>query len=168
MLVTEVLQEVVTLPEAVMFSHELGYELDRSNLRRYAKSGRLLARKSHGTWLTTRSAIQALILDIATEVRGRPRLDAPDWAIVSTTPEIERTLAQIDELQSQINQIQRSEAEYEQFRQTLIVEAIYHTNRIEGNRLSLPEVRAVVEAFWAEQDEPFELVGDVVNGQSST
>jgi hypothetical protein len=32
-------------------------------------------------------------------------------------------------------------------------QAIYHTNRIEGNPLSLPEVRAVVETFWSTQDE---------------
>ena len=38
------------------------------------------------------------------------------------------------------------------FYNKLTVEAVYHSNRIEGNQLSLPEVRAIVEAFWAESD----------------
>ena len=47
-------------------------------------------------------------------------------------------------------------ADAERLRRELTVEAIYHTNRIEGNSLTLPEVRAVVEAFWVEDPEAHE------------
>lgn len=152
MIVQEILEEVVTLPEAATIATKMGYTLDRSNLLRYAQSGRLVARKSEGTWLTTRSALQALILELAAQPRGRPPTAAPDWATFEMTPELAATLANIDKLRNQVSAMKRSEAEREQLHRDLTVEAIYHTNRIEGNRLSLPEVRVIVEAFWAERE----------------
>ena len=146
------LQEVVTLPEASKLTATMGYGLDRSNLLRYARAGRLMARKSGGTWLTTRSAVQALILELAGETRGRPRTLLTPWTEVSMSPELTETLAEIDHLRAELAQQIRTPAEEEHLRRELTVEAIYHSNRIEGNQLSLPEVRAVVEAFWAEGD----------------
>jgi hypothetical protein len=144
------LQEVVTLPEASRLAATLGYGLDRSNLLRYARDGRLVARKSAGTWLTTRSAVQALIVELASETRGRPRSQSTPWTEVVMSPELAETLAEVDHLRSELAQQAHSQAEVEHLRRELTVEAIYHTNRIEGNQLSLPEVRAIVEAFWAE------------------
>lgn len=63
------------------------------------------------------------------------------------------TLAEIDHLRSELAQQARSQAEEDQLRRELTVEAIYHTNRIAGNQLSLAEVRAIVEAFWAEESQ---------------
>lgn len=146
------LQEVVTLPEASMLAATMGYGLDRSNLLRYARAGRLMARKSGGTWLTTRSAVQALIIELAGETRGRPRALLTPWAEVSMSPDLAEALAEIDYLRGELAQQTRSPAEEEHLRRELTVEAIYHSNRIEGNQLSLPEVRAIVEAFWAESD----------------
>lgn len=149
-----VLQEVVTLPEASKLAATMGYGLDRSNLLRYARAGRLMARKSGGIWLTTRSAVQALIVELAGETRGRPRALVTPWAEVSMSPELAETLAEIDHLRGELAQQARSPAEAEHLRRELAVEAIYHTNRIEGNQLSLPEVRVIVEAFWAKGDSP--------------
>ena len=149
MLTQQALEEVVTLPEAVILARRLGYALDRSNLLRYARSGRLIARKSQGTWLTTRSALQALTIELALQPRGRPRAAEPTWAAVEPNTELTAILAEIDDLKAQINARERSADETERLRRELTVEAIYHTNRIEGNPLTLPEVRAVVEAFWA-------------------
>lgn len=146
------LQEVVTLPEASKLAATMGYGLDRSNLLRYARAGRLMARKSGGTWLTTRSAVQALIVELAGETRGRPRPLLTPWTEVSMSPELAETLAEIDHLRSELAQQARSPEEEDHLRRTLTVEAIYHGNRIEGNQLSLPEVRAIVDAFWAEAD----------------
>jgi hypothetical protein len=148
-----VLQEVVTLPEASKLAATMGYGLDRSNLLRYARAGRLTARKSGGTWLTTRSAAQALILELAGETRGRPRALLMPWAEVSMSPELAEALAEIDYLRGQLAQQTRSPAEEEHLRRELTVEAIYHSNRIEGSQLSLPEVRVIVEAFWAEKSQ---------------
>lgn len=156
MTVKEILEEVITLPEAATVSAQMGHALDRSNLLRYAQSGRLLARKSNGTWLTTRSALQALIVELMAERRGRPREEGPAWTTFEMTPSLATTLARIDDLRAKLLAQERSELEEEQLRRQLTVEAIYHTNHIEGNRLTLPEVRAVVEAFWQER------TGDVV------
>ena len=153
MLARQILEEVITLPEASTLAGEMGYAMDRSNLLRYARSGRLLARKSQGTWLTTRAALQALIIEVAAEARGRPRVGEPGWATVQITPELAATLAEIDDLRAQLAAQRLSVAQRQQLRRELTVEAIYHTNRIEGNPLTLPEVRAVVEAYWAEQDQ---------------
>jgi Fic family protein len=57
----------------------------------------------------------------------------------------------MDDLRAKLSAQERSTLEEEQLRRQLTIEAIYHTNHIEGNRLTLPEVRAVVEAFWAER-----------------
>lgn len=156
MLTQQALVEVVTLPEAVALAERLGYSLDRSNLLRYARSGRLIARKSQGTWLTTRSALKALVVELALQPRGRPRAAEPVWATVEPSPDLVATLAEIDDLKAQVGARERSVADAERLRRELTVEAIYHTNRIEGNPLTLPEVRAVVEAFWAEGQEAHE------------
>jgi len=159
MLARQILEEVITLPEGSVLAGQMGYALDRSNLLRYARSGRLVARKSQGAWLTTRAALQALIVELAAEARGRPRpvLGAvegvPAWATVDIAPDVAASLSEIDALRSELAGQPHSPAERERLRRELIVEAIYHTNRIEGNPLSLPEVRAVVEALWTDRDE---------------
>jgi hypothetical protein len=169
MLARQILEEVITLPEGSVLAGKMGYALDRSNLLRYARSGRLVARKSQGAWLTTRAALQALIVELATETRGRPRPapapslcsgqalgvteGTPAWATAELAPDVAASLAEIDALRSELASQPHSPAERDRLRRELIVEAIYHTNRIEGNLLSLPEVRTVVEAFWAEGGE---------------
>ena len=102
MLTQQALTEVVTLPEAVALAERLGYSLDRSNLLRYARSGRLIARKSQGTWLTTRSALKALVVELALQPRGRPRAAEPAWATVEPSPDLVATLAEIDDLKAQV------------------------------------------------------------------
>ena len=102
MLTQQALVEVVTLPEAVALAERLGYSLDRSNLLRYARSGRLIARKSQGTWLTTRSALKALVVELALQPRGRPRAAEPAWATVEPSPDLVATLAEIDDLKAQV------------------------------------------------------------------
>ncbi len=102
MLAHQVLEEVVTLPEASVLAQKMEYPLDRSNLLRYARAGRLVARKSQGTWLTTRAALQALIVELAAESRGRPRAATPDWAKVEITPDLTATLTEIEKLREQI------------------------------------------------------------------
>lgn len=164
MLANRILEEVITLPEAATLAGHMGYTLDRSNLLRHARSGRLLARKSEGTWLTTRAAVQALVLELATETRGRPRRHMPDWADVQLTPELLATLDEIDSLRAELEARPLSEAEKEKLHRELTIEAIYHTNHIEGNSLTLPEVRAIVEAFWVEQKhDPMTSVGQTVH-----
>ena len=161
MLARQILEEVIALPEGSVLAGKMGHTLDRSNLLRYARSGRLVARKSQGAWLTTRAALQALIVELAAEARGRPRpvpvLGAVEgtsaWATVEIAPDVAASLGEIDALRSELANQPHSPAERERLRRELAVEAIYHTNRIEGNPLSLPEVRAVVEAFWSTQDE---------------
>lgn len=152
MVTQEVLREVVTLPEASDLAAAMGYGLDRSNLLRYARAGRLTARKSGGTWLTTRSAVQALIVDLAQETRGRPRAQPAPWTEVAMTPQLAQVLEKIDQLRSELAGQVNSQIAEEQIRRDLTIEAIYHTNRIEGNQLSLTEVRAIVDAFWSEGD----------------
>ncbi|MBX7235606.1 MAG: hypothetical protein K1X65_14565 [Caldilineales bacterium] len=66
------------------------------------------------------------------------------------SPELLEALAVVDDLKSKLAQTDRSPDEMDRRRRELTVEAIYHTNRIEGNQLSLPEVREIVEAFWVE------------------
>lgn len=145
MLARQILEEVITLPEGSVLAEKMGYALDCSNLLRYARSGRLVARKSQGAWLTTRAALQALIVELAAETKGRPR-SAPDlkvegtpaWATAELTPDVATSLAGIDALRSELINRQHSPVERERLRRELTVEAIYHTNRIEGNLLSLP------------------------------
>ena len=73
MIAGQALNEVMTLAEAVKLSHLLGHPVDRANLLRYAQEGRLAARKSAGTWLTTRSALRELVISLEAQTRGRPR-----------------------------------------------------------------------------------------------
>lgn len=150
MLTQRALAEVVTASEAVALAEHLGYSLDRSNLLRYARSGQRIARKSQGTWLTTRSALKALVVELALQPRGRPSAAEPAWAVVEPSPDLAATLAEIDDLKAQVVARERTAADAERLRRELTVEVNFYTNRTEGNPLTLPEVRAVVEAFWAE------------------
>ena len=68
----------------------------------------------------------------------------------------------VDDLKAQVD-ARAVGADAERLRRELTVEAIYHTNRIEGNPLTLPEVRAVVEAFWAEGQEAPGAAGCVMH-----
>ena len=154
MIVNDILSEVVTLPEAVDVAARMGYKLHRTNLLRNAQSGRLAARKSMGTWLTTRAAVQELVIELATEERGRPRSAIPTWADVKITPELTSVLTEIDLLRQQIAATPRQPAEEARLRRELTIEAIYHTNHLAGNSLSLPEVRAIVEACWENEPSP--------------
>ncbi|MBK6432926.1 hypothetical protein [Candidatus Amarolinea dominans] len=109
------------------------------------------SRKSGGTWLTTRAALSGvLIVELAGEARGRPRAQSAAWAEVTMTPELEDILARIDRLRAGWLNRCAARSMTNVSAAELIVEAIYHTNHLEGNQLSLPEVRAVVEAFWVE------------------
>lgn len=154
MTVKEILSEVITLPEAVDVAAQMGYKLDRSNLLRNAQMGRLAARKSVGTWLTTRTAVQKLVIELATEDRGRPRSAVPNWADVKMTPELAGVLEEIDQLRQQITATPRQPQEEDRMRQALTIEAIYHTSQLAGNSLSLPEVRAIVEACMEKTTTP--------------
>jgi len=62
------------------------------------------------------------------------------------------TLTEIDALVAQIKARPRSSADVERLRRDLSAEAIYHTNRIAGSSLTLPEAQAIVEAYWAENN----------------
>jgi hypothetical protein len=68
---------------------------------------------------TIRSALQALILELAAKPRGRPRTEAPNWATFEMTPELEMTPAEIDKLREQVSAVERSPAEREQLHRDL-------------------------------------------------
>lgn len=151
MTVQDILGEVVTIPEAVDLVNRMGYKLDRSNLLRNAQSGRLVARKSNGTWLTTRAALQELVVGLASEERGRPRATKLTWSEYEVTPTLLAALDEIDSLRQQLAAQPRNPEEQEKIRHQLAVEAIYHTNHLAGNSLSLTEVRAIIEACKVEE-----------------
>ena len=148
MVTTQVLEEVLTLTEAVTVADRLGHPLDRNNLVRYAKEGRLVARKSGGTWLTTRAAVRDLVVSLEAEKRGRPRQLrlAPGRVVRYTrTPELVSTLTDIQDLRTALRQ-QKLTAEREaQLWEELSTAAIYHTTRLEGNALTFDEAKAVIE-----------------------
>lgn len=150
MLTNEILREAITLPEAVELSAQLGHALDRRNLHRYARSGRLAARKSQGTWLTTRSALVELIADLERERRGRP-LQTPRAATplaYDRTPEVEAMLAEIERLRTELT---RRPAPPPAILQALETDAIYYTAHLEGNPLTLDEARQVIDTYRAER-----------------
>jgi len=148
MLETQILNEVVTLGEAVELAKQLGHPLDRANLARYAQSGRLAARKSKGTWLTTRGAMRDLVVSLEAEARGRPRpVKIRRLAITySRTPELAASLKRIQEAREALRARKLLPTREAQLWDKLTTEAIYHTNQLEGNSLTYEEARAVIEA----------------------
>jgi len=70
----DMLEQVVIIGEAVDLARQLGHAADRANLVPYARLGRIAARKSKGTWLTTREVVRELVVALGSEARGRPQI----------------------------------------------------------------------------------------------
>ena len=154
MIAGQVLNEVMTLAEAVQFARLLGHPVDRANLLRYAQEGRLTARKSAGTWLTTRSALRDLVVSLETQPRGRPRqvrLGEGRSIGYSLTPELAAALQEIEQLQTALRDQTIEPAQEQQLLDELNARAVYHTNHLEGNELTYEEAKAVIEAYRQEQ-----------------
>ena len=150
MVTDRVLEEVLTLAEAVIVAERLGHPLDRNNLVRYAKEGRLVARKSGGTWLTTRAAVRDLVVSLEAEKRGRPRkLHLAPGRVVrySRTPELVSTLSDIQRLRGELRERKLSAEREAQLWEELSTAAIYHTNRLEGNTLTFEEAQGVIDEY---------------------
>lgn len=148
MLTDQMLTEVVTIGEAIELAKRLGHPLDRANLMRYAQKGRLTARKSKGTWLTTRSAVRDLVVSLEAESRGRPRpVQVRQLAIKYTrTPALVASLKRIQETRETLRTRALSPERETQLWDELTTQAVYHTNHLEGNPLTFEEARAVIEA----------------------
>lgn len=113
------------------------------------KEGRFQSRKSGGTWLTTRSAVRALILSLESETRGRPRklCLSPGRAIRYTrTPELLANLADIQRLRAQLREMKLGPEQERQLWDDLTTQAVYHTTHLEGNELTFEEAKAVIDA----------------------
>jgi len=151
MLTKEILHEAITLPEAVELSARLGHALDRRNLQRYARSGRLAARRSGSAWLTTRSALVALLADLERETRGRPLRPTPATPTYERTPEIAAMLAEVEQLRVELA---RRPAPPPAILQALETDAVYYTAHLEGNPLTLDEARRVIDAYRAGRRTP--------------
>ncbi len=154
MIAGQVLNEVMTIAEAVQLSRLLGHPVDRANLLRYAQEGRLTARKSAGTWLTTRSALRDLVVSLETQPRGRPRqvrLGEGRSIGYSLTPELAAALQEIEQLQTALRDQTIEPAQEQQLLDELNARAVYHTNHLEGNELTYEEAKAVIEAYRQEQ-----------------
>ena len=154
MIAGQMLNEVMTLAEAVHLARLLGHPVDRANLLRYAQEGRLPARKSAGTWLTTRSALRELVVSLETQARGRPRqvrLGEERSVHYSLTPELAAALQEIEQLQTALRDQSLEPAQEQQLLDELNARAVYHTNHLEGNELSYEEAKTVIEAYRQEQ-----------------
>jgi hypothetical protein len=162
MIATEILEEALTLTEAVTVAERLGHPLDRNNLTRYATEGRLLARKSGGTWLTTRSALRDLIVSLESETRGRPRQVRIGKRVAqyTRTPALVERLGEIQRLRSQLRSHKLSASQEARLWKELTTSAIYHTNRMEGNALSFQEAAAIIEQY---REHPATAVADTSN-----
>jgi hypothetical protein len=150
MATTQILEEVLTLAEAVTVADRLGHPLDRNNLVRYAKEGRLAARKSSGTWLTTRAAVRDLIVSLEAEKRGRPRrlrLSPGRTVHYTRTSELVSALADIQRLRAELRHKKRPVEQEAQLWERLTTAAIYHTNHLEGNALTFDEAKAVMDEY---------------------
>lgn len=150
MVINHVLDEVLTVAEAVAVAVRLGHPVDRNNLVRYAKEGRLVARKSGGTWLTTRSAVRDLIVSLETEKRGRPRklqLLPKRIARYTRTPELVVALKDIQRLRTSLRERVLPAEREAQLWEDLTTAAVYHTNRLEGNSLTFEEAKAVIDEY---------------------
>lgn len=153
MIVGQVLNEVMTLAEAVKLSRQLGHPVDRANLLRYAQEGRLTARKSAGTWLTTRSALRELVISLEAQTRGRPRqvhLGEGRSVNFSLTPELATTLQEIEQLQTALRSQALEPEQEQQLLDELNERAVYHTNHLEGNELTYEEAQAVIREYRQE------------------
>lgn len=166
MIATEILEEALTLTEAVTVAERLGHPLDRNNLTRYAFAGRLLARKSGGTWLTTRSALRDLIVSLESETRGRPRQVRIGKRVAryTRTPELVEQLGEIQELRTRLRSHKLAASQEARMWKELTTSAIYHTNRMEGNALTFQEAAAVIEQYRRNQAAG---AGDTGNGERS-
>ena len=148
MVTAQVLEEVLTLTEAVTVAERLGHPLDRNNLVRYAQEGRLVARKSGGTWLTTRAAVRDLVVSLEAEKRGRPRQLrlAPGRVVRYTrTPELVSTLMDIQHLRSVLREEKLPAEQEAQLWEELSTAAIYHIPHLAGNALTFDEAKAVID-----------------------
>ncbi len=154
MIATEILEEALTLTEAVTVAEHLGHPMDRNNLTRYAAEGRLLARKSGGTWLTTRSSLRDLIVSLERETRGRPRQVRLGKRVVrfTRTPELVARLGEIQRLRATLRSHKLSVTQEARLWKDLTTTAIYHTNRMEGNALSFEEGAAIIDQYRQNQD----------------
>jgi hypothetical protein len=149
MATAEILEEVLTLSEAATVAEHFGHPIDRNNLIRYAKEGRLQSRKSGGTWLTTRSAVRALILSLEAETRGRPRklrLSPGRTIRYTRTPELLANLADIQRLRAELREMKLGPEQERQLWDDLTTRAVYHTTHLEGNELTFEEAKAVIDA----------------------
>jgi hypothetical protein len=143
----------MTLAEAVRLSRLLGHPVDRANLLRYAQEGRLTARKSAGTWLTTRSALRDLVISLETQTRGRPRhvrLAEGRSVQYSITPELATTFHEIELLQSALRSQTLEPEQEQQLLDELNARAVYHTNHLEGNELTYEEAKRVIGEYSQE------------------
>jgi hypothetical protein len=150
MVTTQVLEQVVTLAEAVSVAKQLGHPLDRNNLVRYAKEGRLAARKSGGTWLTTRTSVRDLVVSLEGEKRGRPRklhLSSRRTARYTRTPELVAALTDIQRLRTELRAATLPAEEEARLWEELTTIAVYHTNHLEGNPLTFEEAKTVMDEY---------------------
>ncbi len=155
--------EMVTLPEAAALAAAMGRHLDRSSLLCYARAGRLPAHKRHGVWLTTRAAVQALVLELTEEAPTHPRTVTTPWAEVTLSPELVATLAAIDHLRAALTRPDRGPAGDDRQPRPAPAAAPHHADPHADNPLSSPAARALVEAFWADSADPGETV-DAASG----
>jgi len=154
MATAEILGEVLTLSEAAAVADYFGHPIDRNNLVRYAKEGRLQSRKSGGTWLTTRSAVRELILSLEAETRGRPRklrLSPGRTIRYTRQPELLAALADIQRLRAELREIKLPPEKERQLWEDLTTVAVYHTTHLEGNELTFEEAKAVIDAHRQSQ-----------------
>ena len=80
---------------------------------RYAQEGRLAARKSGGTWLTTWASLRDLVVSLEAETRGRPRklrLSPKRVVHYTRTPELVSTLAEIQQYARDVSVITQQHA----------------------------------------------------------
>ena len=148
MMTPEILDEVLTLTEAVTNAERLGHPIDRGNLIRYAQSGRLSARKSGGTWLTTRTALRDLVVSLEAETRGRPRpvrLSSKRTIRYTRTPELLSALKDIQRLRGALRDQPLLAEQEARLWEELTTQAVYHTNHLEGNLLTFEEAQAVID-----------------------
>lgn len=150
MVAAQVLDEALTLAEAAAVAERLGHPLDRNNLVRYAKEGRLVARKSGGTWLTTRASVRDLIVSLEAEKRGRPRklrLARGRIARHTRTPELVSALTDIQRLRAALRGRTLSAEKEARLWEALTTSAIFHTNHLEGNPLTFEEAKGVIDEY---------------------
>lgn len=148
MIAPQILNEVLTLAEAVKIVDRLGHPIDRGNLIRYAQTGRLPARKSGGTWLTTRTSLRDLVVSLEAETRGRPRpvqLSGQRTIRYTRTPELLSALKDIQRLRGALRDQPLSAEQEARLWEKLTTAAVYHTTHLEGNLLTFEEAQSVID-----------------------